>query len=206
MSNQHKKNCVICRNNIREEMQYALKQVGKRSIIMDAAEVFMLNEWLDNRKEDEKQPAFPHVEPEENQKLVLAYGVLIPQYDSDIENWAEELNRWKEYAFGTLEDGKLKLSEYREFRLFEDQIIYKTHIPCALLMNTSLDLKKEREFGFGYTAFLVFGGWEIFDNILNRDFIFCLGGIEDSFNGEDLSNWTRYINVEKMMDIAKRLF
>lgn len=208
MSKQHKEGCgcEICQNNIRDERQYAAMKVGERFVIMEAGEVALIDNFLETRCEGEKQPVFPCIEPEEGGKPVLAYGVLIPQYDSGEKNWTEELEKYKDYAFGTVIDEKLYLSAYREFELFEEQVLYGTHIPCALLMDTCIDLTQEREYGFGRTAFLIYQDMGILDNMLNREFLFCIGGIEEVFHGDDLSNWTKYINTEKLMKTAKRLF
>ena len=208
MGKQNNENCrcSICNNEIREERQYAALKVGENFVILDAEEVAHLNEFMENRKRKEKQPDYPKIEPEEEKEPLLAYGVLIPQYDSKIKDWNEELKKYIGYAFGTLDEKKLYLSSYREFKLFKDDIIYHNHIPCVLLLDTVIDLKTEKDYGFGYSAFLLYSNMEIFDNILNRDFIFCLGGIEESFRSDDIENWTQYIDKEKLINISQRLF
>ena len=202
----------MCSNNIREERQYgALEVKDGKFIIIDAEEFCYFDEYMQSLKvnkgkERPKQPAYVRTEPEEDKQPVLAYGVLIPQYDSDMNTWKKELEQYKNFAFGTLEEHQLYLSAYREFELFEENKVFDNHIPCALLFDTSLDLSKEKDYGFGYTSFLLYKDMEIFDNIFNRQFLFCLGDVENSFKSDDLENWTKYIDKNKLMDIANRLF
>lgn len=199
--------CPICSNEVREERQYAaFKLKNGEFVIVDAEEVWHIDEFMKNRTEKTKQPDYPLIEPEDEDVLQLAYGVLIPQYDTETENWSKELDRFKNYAFATLEDRKVYLSAYSDYKIFPEMPVYNSHIPCALLLSTSLNLGEEKEFGFGYTLFLKYGNMEILDNIFNRDFVFCLGDIEETFQPDDFSNWTKYINKEKMMNVAKRLF
>lgn len=200
--------CEICSNNIREERQFGALMVKEGVLkILDAEEIAHFNKYLDERDQGRKeQPTFVRVEPDDNKLPVLAYGVLIPQYGFDMDSWSKELDKYKNFAFGTLEEQQILLSAYRDFKLFEDNKIYVTHIPCALLLDTCLDLSVQKEYGFGYTSFLLYKGFEIFDNILNRDFMFCLGGMETKFNTYDLEHWKDYIDVDEVMNVAKRLF
>ena len=99
MGKQNNENCrcSICNNEIREERQYAALKVGENFVILDAEEVAHLNEFMENRKRKEKQPDYPKIEPEEEKEPLLAYGVLIPQYDSKIKDWNEELKKYIDY-------------------------------------------------------------------------------------------------------------
>lgn len=160
----------------------------------------------DPKNDMEKQPAYLRVEPEEENKPVLAYGVIIPQYASNEKNWDEKLDQYKNFALGTLEDEKVYVSAYSDYELFTDDIVYNKHIPCALLLDTTLDLAVEREYGFGYTAFVLYKNIPILNNILNRDFLLCLGGMEKKFKAEDAQDWKQYINKDELMNVAKRLF
>lgn len=197
--------CPICNNGIREQLQYGAFEVkeGVR-IIIDAEEFAHLDNYF--RSADKKQPEYLRVEPEEENKPVLAYGVIIPQYNSGEKNWDEKLGKYKNFALGTLEDEKVYVSAYGDYELFTDDIVYNTHIPCALLLETTLDLSVEREYGFGYTAFVLYKDMPIFNNILNRDFLLCLGGMEKNFKPEDVQDWKQYINKDELMNVAKRLF
>ena len=208
MSNHHEANCScpICNNGIREEQQYAEMQLGERWFFVDASEAVMLEDFLRNKDKGAEQPVLSKEEPDETKIPVLAYGVLMPQTESGIKNWTEEVSKWKNYFFGSVEDEKLKLSCYKDFKLFENHIVYGKNIPCALLLHTTLDLTKERGYGFGYTAFLIYRNLGILDNIINRDFLFCLSGIEENFDGENLENWQQQIDEEKLMEITRRLF
>lgn len=40
---------------------------------------------------------------------------------------------------------------------------------------------------------------------LNRRFVICLGQMEENFKSEDKENWKQYIDVNKMMNVAKQL-
>lgn len=207
MNKGHEKNCKcpICNNGIREELQYgALKIKDDVYVILDAMEMAHINKAFENS--DRKQPEYPRMEPEENSKPVLAYGVLIPQCDSKEKNWEQRVDEHRNFAFGTLDDEKIYVSAYSDYELFTDELVYNNHIPCALLLDTALDLSKEREYGFGHTAFVLYKNMGIIDNIFNREFLFCLGGVEATFVKEDAENWKKYINKENLMSVAKRLF
>ena len=194
-----------------EEMQYACMHVGNGTYcILDVNEALLLEEYLADRDagKGDAQPVLPRIEPQEDATPVLAYGVLIPQYNSSEKDWKTMLEEYKNCVLGTVEveDKKqILLSEYDDFKLFEEETLYGNNIPCALLLKTALDLSKEREYGFGYTATLIYGDCELLDGILNRPFLFCLGGVEDGFDGKDLSHWENYINEETLMAVAKRL-
>lgn len=197
--------CPICNNGIREQLQYGALEIkdGVR-IIIDAEEFVHLVKCIKNT--GKKHPEYPKVEPEENGKPVLAYGVLIPQYKFKENDWFDELDKYKNFAFGTLEDEKLYVSAYSDFELFKNDAVYGSHIPCALLLETALDLTEEREFDFGHTAFVLYKDMPILNNILNRKFLFCFGGMEKNFNPEDAQTWRQYINKDELMNVAKRLF
>lgn len=204
-------NCPICNNGIREELQYAALEVADNVFrILDVEEVAHFDLYKDDDSFKEKIHAeFKKVEPDEEAACVLAYGVLIPQYDStEVEQYKiyKSLDKFKNYAFGTLRDEKVYLSVYEDYVLYKDEPVYNSHIPCALLITSSLDLSEQRDFGFGHTMFLLFKDIELFANILNRDFIFCIGDIEESYDTADAKNWKKYIKKDKLMEIAKRLF
>ena len=207
MDKMHEENCQcpICNNGIREEIQYAaLKIKDDVYVILDAMEIAHIEKVFENF--NGKQPKYPCIEPEENSKPVLAYGVLIPQCDSKETEWKKRVDEYKNFALGTLDDEKVYVSAYSDYELFTDEVVYNNHIPCALLLYTTLDLSTECEYGFGHTAFVLYKNMEIIDNILNRKFLFCLGGVEDSFVIEDTEHWKKYINKENLMSVAKRLF
>lgn len=207
MNKRHEKNCEcpICNNEIREELQYgALKIKDDVAVILDAMEMAHINKAYENS--NRKQPEYPRIEPEENSKPMLVYGVLIPQCDSKEKEWVKRVDEHRNYAFGTLDDEKVYVSAYSDYELFTDEVVYNNHIPCALLLDTALDLYEEHEYGFGHTALVLYKNMGIIDNILNREFLFCLGGVENSFSVEDTEHWKKYINKENLMSIAKRLF
>lgn len=202
-------NCPVCNNGIREERQYAVmknKGLGEKEFILDACECSLWDAFINTDWEERAQPVLTKIMPDETKAPILAYGVLIPQKHCEVTDWSKELCQWKDYAFGSIEEETLKFSCYKDFALFEDHILYGSHIPCALLLHTTLDLTKEREYGFGHTMFQIFSNYEILDNIINRKYLYCLGGIEESFDGDDISNWEQYINRDKLMTVAKRLF
>ena len=211
MSKKHEDGCTcpICNNVIREERQYAALQVkDDKFVILDVEEYVHFDKFMKNinNRERLKQPSYKLIEPEDDKALVLAYGALIPQYAFNLEDWNKELEKYKEFAFGTLENNSLYLSVYKDFQLIQENKIYNTHIPCALLLDTALNLSEKKEYGFGYTSFLIYQNMEIFDNIFNREFMFSLGDLESNFKADDIENWKNYIDKEKLISIAEHLF
>lgn len=209
MKKKHQKkcSCSICNNGIREEMQYALLQIAEdQFVILDADEFEILDRFMSAKDKKLAVPEFEKIEPEEDSELVIAYGVLIPQDGSEDKDWSTELLRYLNYGFGTLESEKLYVSAYSDFQLYEEDKFYGRNIPVALLLDTAMDFTVEKDFGFGYSTFLLYEGMNLLDNIINRDFLFCIGGIEKIDEKITEDNWKSFIQKENLMNIAKRLF
>lgn len=209
MENIHAKdcNCKICNNGIREERQYAALKIEEHFIIFDAEEYQHFDDWIRNKTENEKQlhPTYCVIEPEDGNKLQLVYGVLIPACETEISDWNKELEKFKGYAFATLEDEKIYLSAYQDIALFENMKTYETNIPCAMLLDTALDLEDKKDYGFGHTMFLKYGNMEIFNNIFNRKFLFCVRDVEAAYDSVQ-GDWKDFINEEVLKRVAKELF
>lgn len=199
--------CPICNSTIREERQYAAMRVSDDAyVIIDAVEHSHMYEYISSdKKACDKLPKYDCVMPKDDSKKVLAYGVLLPQYGSVIDNWQQELDIYKNYALAALEDDKLYMSAYSDYKLYPDDAVYNFHIPIALLLDPSIDFHKELDFGFGHTCFVKYSNLNIFDNILSRPFLFCLGGIEENFDGDEV-NWQKCVDRDKLVEIARRLF
>ncbi len=207
MEDIHAKDCTckICNNGIREERQYAALKIEEHFIILDAEEYQHFDDWMRNKTENEKQPAYCVVEPKDENTLQLAYGVLIPAYETEVPDWNKELEKFKGYAFATLEDEKIYLSEYQDIVLFENMKTYGISIPCAMLLNTPLDLENKMDYGFGHTMFLKYGNMEIFNNIFNREFLFCVRDVEAAYDSVQ-GDWKDFINEKALKKVAKELF
>lgn len=201
--------CPICNNGIREEHQYACLQLKSGPVRIDAYEASLLSDYCDN--DDESYAQFPVFEPDENKTPVLAYGVLMPAYNSKVSNWTEEIAKWKDFAMCTVEDEKVLGSVYVDIEVYEDALVYNQNIPCAMLLHTTCALSEPREFGFGHTTFLRYKDAttkeciDLLDNILNRPFLLCIAENDPSFDG-NVECWKQQINREKLMEISKRLF
>lgn len=200
--------CTPCKNAEREERQYAAVELKENELcIMDAEEFGHLDAFM--RSDEETEPEYEWIKPDEYGTPCLAYGVFIPQYEAENTNWKEQLKEYKGYTFGTLHDEKVYLSEYIDFALYEkDETVECNtgHIPVALLLKTSLDLTEERAYGFGHTVFPLYKDMGVLSCILNRDFLLCLGGCEESFKTADILSWKEKINKETLKKIANRLY
>ena len=76
-------NCPCCQRAAKGPIQYALLELREhRSALLEAYEVSLLDKWV--RSGSGEEPTFPIIEPAEDNPLVLAYGVLRPQADSDV--------------------------------------------------------------------------------------------------------------------------
>lgn len=104
-----------------------------------------------------------------------------------------------------MEDEKIYLSAYQDIALFENMKTYEISIPCAMLLNTALDLENKMDYGFGHTMFLKYSNMEIFNNIFNRKFLFCVRDVETAYNPVQ-ENWKDFINEETLKKVAKELF
>lgn len=208
----HAKNCdcPICNNGIREEHQYAGMEWKPGVIIrIDGYEWWLIDKLVKNK--DESYKKFPELVADESKTPVLAYGVLMPSNDSEVTNWTEEMEKWKNLDMCTLEDGKIFNGCYTDIELFEDKLMYNEFIPCAMLLHMPYDLSVQRELGFGHTTFIRYTYAEtkehmdILDNVLNRPFILCIAEKEESFDG-NVDNWRGQIDEKKLIQIARRLF
>lgn len=200
-------NCSICNNSIREERQYgALEMRDGTYVTFDAEEWWHFDNWMSNRKKGEKQPEYEEVKPNEDTPLQLVYGVLMHGDKMETEDYVERVKEFKNYALLSLEAEKIYYSGYKDIQVFKGKEVYSCSIPCAMLLHTSLDLEKKLEFGFGHTLFLKHVNQAIFDNILHREFLFCIRDIERNFNSEDEEHWKDYINMDNMLETAKYLF
>lgn len=202
-------NCPCCQRAAKGPIQYALLELRKHQyILLEADEVALLDNWVRSGSGDDnrEEPTFPIIEPPEGNPLVLAYGVLRPQADSDVTNWTAELQTHIEYGHATIEDGKMYCSCYLDFLIYLEHADDANRIPCALLLNTPLDLNKRKDYGFGYNAYLRFGNMGALTNILNRPYVFCLRGTETSFDPAEKGNWKQYIDMTKLLKTAGELW
>ena len=198
-------NCPCCQRAAKGPIQYALLELREhRYALLEADEVSLLDKWV--RSGSGEEPTFPIIEPAEDNPLVLAYGVLRPQADSDVTDWVAELQTHIEYGHATIEDGKMYCSCYLDFAIYPEHAHDPSRIPCALLLNTPLDLNKLREYGFGYNTYLRFGRMGALSNILNRPYVFCLRGTEPSFDPAEKGNWKQYIDMTKLLKTARELW
>ena len=203
----HKNECLICNNSIREERQYgALELNDNKYVIFDAQEFAYFDEWMKDKVKSKKQPNYKEIVPDENMLVQLVYGVLVVSGEEKEEKLIEKMGEFKNYALISLEHERIYYSSYNDIEIFRGKEIYPGFIPCAMLLHTSLDLKKKLEYGFGHTLFLKYKEMDIFDNILNREFLLCVRDIEKEFNPKDEKNWKKYIRIENMLRTAKYLF
>lgn len=199
-------NCPVCNNQIRDERQFAALQASDGGYItLDVEEWVHISDYQcsDNFP---KVPNYTKIIPDDDVLPVIAYGVIIPQYNTKIKDWKRELFEQRNHAYCTLLNNQVFVSGYSDFVIFESDKVYNSHIPIALLYYTSLDLSEKRDYGFGYTSFLRYKDMDILTNIINRQYLFCLGGLESSFNHKDIENWKNYINKNDLLTVAERLF
>jgi hypothetical protein len=209
----NKKHSHKCPCNSGVAMQYALKPFkggAKRLVAIEESVLF--DTYLEQLKHnpDAKQPVFEHVMPENEEHFIVVYGMLHPQHASygKVSDWNEELSEWKNVAHGTILDGKLYMSAFADFKLFPElSAAPKALIPCALLLTTALNFEgMEERFGFehfGYTSSIAFANHESLDNIANRPYLFCLQKQEPVSDELNKDNWTNYIDVAKLIRLAK---
>lgn len=202
-----REHCSICNNGLREERQYGCLKISDDTfILLDAEEFAYLEEREENRKKG-NDTIFQEVEPEDQQEVMLVYGVLIPQAGSTItiKEWGDEIMKYKNFAFSTLHDNKEFLSTFKEIKLFENDVVYENQIPCAMLLQTALNLDEKKGYGFGYTMFLKYANLNIFENIFNRPFVFCIRDIEKNYL-ENMDNWYECVNFKLLKQTALELF
>ena len=202
-----------CPHEDREAIQYAILRSKSGSMhILDATEDCFMDDYFERKKKDPNTPqaTFTAVSPADESLYAIVYGVLFPQCQAEITDWEAELKKYVNVVHTTVskEENKEYWSAYADFRLFPEHRVpgYPT-IPCALLLNTVFDFDQKQEFDFGYTTFIRYNNLEYLDNVLDRDYLFSLQGVEKSYENLPFSeNWTKYINIERIKKAAVQFF
>lgn len=149
--------------------------------------------------------------------VFLAYGVLIPQHGG--ENWSEEtvrgmLDHFKRAPLQSVQrEGEISLLNiyrYRHYAFDYTQLCKRGHIPCAFLMDASIDYlslmktaQNDEDF-LGVVMSPTYLGFSAADNILNRDFVIVIRDIEPDFNAHRLF-WKRAIRKDKLRQVAETI-
>ena len=206
---EHKNNCMCerCRQG-KEERQFAVWRPtfdGKEvDILVDCEEISHIFRFIDKEiaLEDIKV-----VDTADDKEPVLAYGILMicNGIEMSVDEAEETLNNRKNYAFACLEEMKECLSSYEDIAVFKEDVVYEDSIPIACLLKTDLDVANGKQYGFGYTMFIRYSDMDILSNIMNRNYLLCLRGVEESFDINDKDNWKDYINKDRLIKIAKEL-
>lgn len=68
------------------------------------------------------------------------------------------------------------------------------------------DIMEHKRYGFGYTMFLRYSNMEIFDNILNRDYFYCIRDVEKQIVLEEEAIWENLINEEHLFEQRRNCF
>lgn len=192
----------------KEEMQFARWVTKDRNgndlpILVDCEEISHIYNYLDKeiKIEDIKTE-----EVDDNKTPVLAYGILLScNDDMGIEQIEDKLIQYKGYGYACLDDMTEYISSYDDIAVFKDDVVYG-NIPIACLLRTDLDVANGKMYGFGFTNFLRYHNMDILSNIMNRDYLLCIRGVEESYNDSDRDNWKDHINKSTLMEIAKDIF
>ncbi len=139
--------CEMCSSG-RAERQFALSQWNENQFILwDVEEASAFDKWLDTPKEKRVPADFPVVKfNEEESPYYLAYGIIIPNPLQECD-LIKEAEAYKGYNHFTLLDGKVYESGYSDIWFSPDRVHGGKDIPCAVLLQTSLDLNKKRNYG-----------------------------------------------------------
>ena len=139
----------------------------------------------------------------------IAYGVIAPQCKT--ENWSPRLaktllgqhkDRFLQTVHFKNKAGHFETFAYHDFVL-EPKLKTSSYIPCAFLMYSSMDYPafiEENvfdEYFLGAAMSPAYDGFNVADNILNRDFVVVIRDIEPAFTG-DGKRWKKFIDKEKM--------
>lgn len=203
----HTHNCSICSATAssREERQYAAWEIFNRTCIIDAEEYSHFDSWFSSGSS--KIPSYPLFDDiDDSCPERLVYGVIIPQYGSDEADIDLFMKSHTNYGFFTLMDNNIYMSVYYDFRIYKDHIVNGGHIPCALLIRSSIDSITPLEFGFGHTASPYYSNLNVFDSIIRRPLLFCLVDTEEKFNPSESETWTNFIDTDRLFTIAKGVY
>lgn len=200
--------CEMC-NSGREERQFALSNWDDKYILWDVDEASAVDKWLDTTEDTSIPVDFPIVTfNEERTPYLLVYGVIIPNPLKECD-LIKEAESHKDYGYFTLLDGKIYESVYRDIWILPDKVHSNKDIPCAMLLQTSLDLRQKRSYGFGYTMTIRYknenGFMETFTNIMNRNFALCVKDVVKVLT-EYTDDWKKYIDEAACIETARGIF
>lgn len=201
--------CEMCSSG-RAERQFALSQWDENQFILwDVEEASAFDKWLDTPKEKRVPADFPVVKfNEEESPYYLAYGIIIPNPLQECD-LIKEAETYKGYNHFTLLDGKVYESGYSGIWFSADRVHDGKDIPCAVLLQTSLDLNKKRNYDFGYTMTVRLkdedGLMDIFSNIMNRNLALCVKDVVKVLS-EYTDDWKKYIDEAACIETARGIF
>lgn len=202
--------CEMC-NSGREERQFALSNWDDKYILWDVDEASAFEKWLDTTEDTSILADFPIVSVnEEESPYLLVYGIIIPNpLKNEKYDLIKKVEAYKNYCHFTLLDGKIYESVYSDIWLSPYKVHSGKDIPCAVLLKTSLDLNKKRDFDFGYTMTIRYqdenGFMETFTNIMNRNFALCVKDVVKVLP-EYTDNWKKYIDEAACIETARGIF
>ena len=182
--------CEICKNNIREEMQFAAMKFDESFRIVSAGEIEHLDIMQEKgmiRAKNKQCNDFEEIEVDEKKESIYVYGVFIPQYSEEktFDEWNELIKKSMGYAYLTLKDEKQYISIIEDFRLFNENMHYG-HYPCVVKLKTDIDFNKKLDFGFGYVFSLKYQDILAIESCFNREFLFCLRDLKHTPGFDDI--------------------
>lgn len=195
-------NCPICSSGI-EKRTFACMEIEGNYYILSANELAELDTYFEERKERDVIPE--QIDVEDEKEYMLCYGSILPQSTSSRAAVRELVEKYKDYGFATLEDGKVIISAYHDVVMLGDEnLAFEQNIPFACVLQTNLDMEEYKE--FPAVLFLRYSNMSIWDNIFNRAFVLAVKDVETVFEGTSEEwiekNWKKHIDYDRMKRVA----
>ncbi|EGU31291.1 hypothetical protein VII00023_22949 [Vibrio ichthyoenteri ATCC 700023] len=194
-------------------MQYAAMKLSNANILLDANEIYALDQGLDKLIE-----SMPDDEYESTLCRQVVYGVYIPQIDfdfpkSEIKRHIEEcVNNWLIHINGlhAINIGIEDIEPYYDVTITGSCAhCPKPHTTNKVAFAALLIAPKDFKLGNGKTqaktAYLRWFDMDILTTLLNRKGLFSLIAPEKRFKSEPtLENWRTYIDPHRAVKYAQK--
>jgi len=182
------------------EVRYALDKINDDFYVIEASEIALLNKVL--AKEYDEPDIIMYSQEELEYRII--YWAFMPQRFTEnkgdvalVNSFADKYHGYFDFEKNTFNRIEIEAVEYIS-RIHE----YKFTV--AVLAKVPHELPQDERF----TAIPMVKELKAIDHIYKRQAIFSLNETEKNLDGisEDFSNWIDYVDKERAISVAKRIF
>lgn len=185
-------------------MQYAIIEIQKKLLLIDASEMQSLDTFKDAIVELAK--------PKEDElPYYVCYGSYMPQKDIDDVNALNDFKMARDHWIATVNEDKCHIIAFHDAEPFEmERRGFARHIPFAALIQAQtpiIDRIGRKNSTQAVTSFLRYDGMTPATNVLNRRGIIALKGIENRVKNEVINplDWKKHVDKDRAKRAARSI-